>query len=338
MKKGFSLLLIVFILMSCDEVVVKEELKTKQILPSSLIDLTYPIGKGSAGDTKNGLLGYGFDLKGFCDTISVRAKIFENFPDNRVCINNPRSSFSNLLSGNNFDALEAKIMNKNIYLESGPALITHIKSLMKLALKTDTIDPNYACTYYRFSYFDSHRKLFISNSETQAYISDVFRNDIIVLTPKALVSKYGTHVLTDFYTGTKFEVLFRSNFESFHSESECEALFFNRMTEFIGGTPGIIQFQNPNLKSSQTEEQFIYNSIGSRNKFCGIINTTDYNPTNIRLDILSIFNDENIKTQFTSIGEDGILPIYELIFDEVKKQEVKTYIENYLSTNSSAAN
>ena len=63
-----------------------------------------------------------------------------------------------------------------------------------------------------------------------------------------------------------------------------------------------------------------------------MITSTDSNPDSIRVDLNSVFNGSNIKPQFIAIGQDGIIPIYELVSDETKKQEVKTYIEKYMTT------
>jgi hypothetical protein len=150
--------------------------------------------------------------------------------------------------------------------------------------------------------------------------------------------KYGTHVITNYFNGTKFEALYRCKFSpingfiSYSNGDVCEDLFINRMGEFTGGIFGI--FKNPintNTQKGQTDEQLIYNSIGSKNKICGMINTTDYNPDSIQFNAGSVFGEGNIKTQFIKIGSNGIIPIYELINDENKKQEVKVYIEGYLT-------
>jgi len=63
---------------------------------------------------------------------------------------------------------------------------------------------------------------------------------------------------------------------------------------------------------------------------CGLINATDNNPDNIHKNIYAAFGD-NIDIQFMQIGEDGLLPLYEVIKDSTKKQELKKHIEKYMS-------
>lgn len=327
MKKLISLSLLLSLLVSCNGPIDSPD--DSQSLPSSLIEFTYPSGIGTSGDTINGLLGYGYDITGFCDTISVKAKVFDSLPSGNIFLGYPNSTFPTLVNGGSFEELLNKINNPNIITASGEALTLHLKSLLKLADK-DSIDYNYAFTYYAITWINSHRKYY-SESDNQKYLTSDFKKDVLTLTPEELVSKYGTHILTDVFTGTKFEVLYRCKLGNLTSGDACENLFYNRMKEFIGGTPGIYKDTNTNTKYSQKDEQLIYNSIGSRKKLCGVINASDYNPDSIRLDVNSVFDDNNIKTQFITIGTDGILPIYELINDETKKQEVKTYIENYTS-------
>ena len=328
MKKEFLFLLLVIIFASCNDQVDKPELKP---LASTAIEFTYPSGIGTSGDTINGLLGYGYDASGLCDTISVKAKVFATLPIYGLYLDHPNSTFPTLVSGNTFDELLTKIRNPNIIRGSGEVLTQHLKSLMKLAKVSDSINSNYAYTYYACTYINLHRS-FYPEADNQPYLSSDFKNDIVALTANEIVSKYGTHVITNLFNGTKFEVLYRCKFSSPTNGTVCEDLFYNRMKEFMGGIFGIYKENDTNTKHFQTGEQLIYNSIGSRKKISGIINTTDYNPDSIRLNISSIFDKENIKTQFVTISSDGILPIYELINDETKKQEVKLYIEKYITS------
>ncbi len=329
MKKEFLLLLLVLLLFaSCIDQVDKPEL---QPLASSAIEFTYPSSIGTSGDAINGLLGYGYDATGLCDTISVKAKVFATLPVYGLYLSHPSSTFPTLVSGGTFDELSTKINHPYIITGSGEVLTQHLKSLMKLANVSDSINSNYAYTYYACTYINLHLK-FYTDADNQQYLSLDFKNDVVSLTAKEIVSKYGTHVITDLFNGTKFEVLYRCKFSSPTNGAVCENLFYNRMKEFTGGIFGIYKESDTNTKHYQTDEQLIYNSIGSRKKISGIINTTDYNPDSIQLNIGSIFDKENIKTQFVTIGSDGILPIYKLINDETKKQEVKVYIEKYMTT------
>ena len=290
------------------------------------------MGIGSSGDTINGLLGYGYDATGFCDTISVRAKVLENLPKGDLSIGNPSTTFPVLVSGADFAQFLGAINYSYNVNDCGAMLTSHLKSLMKLATKSDTIDSKSAYVYNAITYYNSHSYYFYG-ADTKNYVTSDFKKDVLALTASELVAKYGTHVLTNVFGGTKFEVLYRFKSDSYFSEAVAKEYFQARMNEYIGGIPFYIETGiAPVTKKIKTDEQFIYNSIGSRKKLCGVITSTDYNPDSIRVDLNSVFNGSNIKPQFIAIGENGIIPIYELISDETKKQEVKAYIEKYMTT------
>jgi hypothetical protein len=329
MKKQTCLLLLLVFVISCNDQSIPKEV---QSLPSSKVELVYPIGTGTSGDKTIGLVGYGYDATGFCDTISVRAKVLENLPNGDLSIGKPSTTFPVLISGADFAQFLGTINYPYNINDCGAMLSLHLKSLLKLANKSDSIDSKSAYVYYAITYYNAHNGYF-TGTDTKNYITSDFRNDVLALTPNALVAKYGTHVLTNVFGGTKVEVLYRFKSDNFFNENVAKEYFQARMKEYIGGIPFYIETGIGSVtKKIKTDEQFIYNSIGSRKKLCGVITSTDYNPDSITVNINQVFDASNIKPQFIAIGENGIIPIYELISDEAKKQEVKTYIEKYMTT------
>jgi len=330
MKKNYCLLLLlVIILASCKN---NEPVLDLPIPPTTSTELTYPLGIGSSGDTINGLIGYGYDATGFCDTISVRAKVLENLSIGDLSIGKPSTTFPTLVSGSDYAHFLVSINNPYFVNEYGAMLASHLRSLLKLATKSDTIDSKSAYVYYAITYYNSHRGYFYG-PDTKNYLTSDFKRDVLALSANELVAKYGTHVLTNVFGGTKFEVLYRFKSDNYFNEDVAREYFQARMKENIGGIPFYIKTDIAAVTTKiKTDEQFIYNSIGSRKKLCGMVTSTDSNPDSIKVDINPVFNKSYIKPQFIAIGEDGILPIYELISDETKKQEVKAYIEKYMTT------
>jgi len=331
MKKQCCLLFLLSFLVSCKDQPITQEY---QPLPSSITDLIYPIGIGSSGDKTIGLVGYGYDATGFCDTISVRAKVLESLPNGDLSIGKPSTTFPTLISGSDFTQFLANINNPNFVNEYGASLASHIKSLLKLATKSDSIDARSAYVYYAITYYNSHNGYFYG-ANTKNYLTSDFKNDVLAFTANALVAKYGTHVLANVFEGTKFEVLYRFKSDDYYNEDMAKKYFQARMKEYIGGIPMYIETGIGQVTTKiKTDEQFIFNSIGSSKKLCGVITSTDSNPDSITLDINQVFKTGNYKPQFIAIGQNGIIPIYELISDETRKLEVKTYIEKYMSSNT----
>lgn len=317
MKTIFPMILF-FLLFSCK--------KTDTLIPkSTLTELEYPTNIGSSGDTLTSVLGYGYDATGICDTFSVRAKILNLNQSGELVTGKFRTGSTELLSGYNFSAfLNDLDKYPNKLSEPKIAILSHIRSLLKLAYKSDIIDINYSYAYYSQKYLYSGSHYYINYLELDSEITSNFKSDIKILSPEKIVQKYGTHVLTDAVIGTKFEILYRCDLTSYDVEVVEQGLY-KRMNQYFGATSGTIKSENNTPKN----EQLIYNSIGSKTKLFGIINATDYNPDNIHFNIDSIFGN-NMKFQFISIGKDGLVPIYDLIQDSTKKLELKNYIDLYI--------
>jgi hypothetical protein len=185
MKKDLLLVLLVLVVAACNDQVDETELPASQPSASTAIELNYPSGIGTSGDTISGLLGYGYDASGPCDTISVKASVFSTLPENNIGY--PNSTYPTLVSGYTFDDLITKI-NRNTDSESGFVLTQHLKSLMKLANIADSINSNYAYTYYACTYIKAHHSFFfIPQADNQPYLSSDFKNDVVSLTANELV-------------------------------------------------------------------------------------------------------------------------------------------------------
>lgn len=281
----------------------------------------------NSGDLATSLLGYGYDASGFCDTTAGREKIV-NLDQVNTMLDHPTSSSSALVSADSFHDLVSRLMDPNQSVQSGFALSQHLKSLLRLAYKTDSMEASYGFVYYA-CIFKSSRYRF-HESSIQNGLTENFKKDIDLLPAKELISKYGTHVLTDISLGQKSEVLYRMKSKDLPSADDCESGFFNRMNQFIGYTWGVNVEHSP---YSTNDEQMIINTLGGGSKVCGILNATDYNPDKIKVNFYSPISHSNNHT-FIMIGKNGLIPLWDLIADSNKKQEIKAYIENYLASNN----
>ena len=324
--KTYFFVFLAFVFFSCNSTA---EQLSETITPSSVTQLEYPSNIGNSGDKVTSLLGYGYDATGFCDSTSGRAKVLdlnslESYSDG---IN---SSYSTLFSANSFSELTKKLSNSETPQVSFSeyALSAQLKSLAKLAFHTDSIDSKFAFAYYSIT-FVSPRFWIKKYSDLQKALSLNFQNDINLLTSQQLVSKYGTHVLTQVVLGKKCEVLYSAETPD---ALQAEHGLYQRMKQFMGGVSSIY-VSNYETKSNNTNERLIYNTIGGDKKMCGIINPTDYNPDKLFVDLYSSFNGSS-NLQFIEIGKDDLIPLYDLIKDTAKKQELKNYIEQYIASKS----
>ncbi len=297
---------------------------------STITELNYPANSGTSGDTLTSVLGYGYDALGLCDTLSVRAQVLTLNNKGNLIVGYPRvAEPSSIISGANFLDFVYMIHQYPFRTElPDTVFIAHIKSLLTLASGSNAIDYNCALAYYSFNITMTHCSYFINSSHPEQEVTPEFESDINTLTPEQIVQKYGTHVLTSVYKGAKFEMLYKCDTEN-GSNSGFDGNLYKRMNEFLGYAPGYIEYDVNESKGCKNE-QLIYNSLGCRSKLFGVINATDNNSDSIRIDIASLFND-NIEEQFFRISKDGIIPLYAFISDPIKKQAVKSYIDNYLS-------
>jgi len=324
--KTYFLFFLVFLFFSCSDSTT-EKLSDAIIPNATVTQLEYPTNTGNSGDKATSLLGYGYDATGFCDSTSGRAKIIDLSSINFIS-EGMNTSYPTLISGSNFSELTKKISNteNNQIPFSGYALSGHLKSLAKLAFHTDSIDSNFAFSYYSVTVV-SPRFRIPYYSDLQKALSLNFQNDIHLLTSQQLVSKYGTHVLTSVILGEKFEVLYSAET---NDPIQAEHGLYQRIKQFMGGTWGIY-VSDYETKSNNTNEKMIYNSIGGNKKMCGIINPTDYNPDKLFVDIYSSIKGSS-NLQFLEIGKDDLIPLYDLINDPAKKLELKSYIEQYIAS------
>ncbi len=124
MMRNFSFLIVLLFLFSCE----KEKFEPETTLSA----LDYPVGSGTSGDQRLSIIGYGIDASGFCDTISVKAKIAE-FSESNIKEQNTFESASCMISDTRLFDLQKKL---TLYpyksRQENTALYSHICSLLKL--------------------------------------------------------------------------------------------------------------------------------------------------------------------------------------------------------------
>ena len=164
------------------------------------------------------------------------------------------------------------------------------------------------------------------------YLTPTFSTNLSLITAtnvNSFVQMYGTHVLTDIYTGARLDALFRSQTTNTNKIIAATSLakatykdFFNKdftnsstITENAqnfdkrisyrtrGGNPALALFGDVNLST----------------------NTTPINFTNWKNSVLP----EN--SVFVDFGDSGLIPIYDLITNPTTKTLVKNAINAYLA-------
>ncbi|GGH81600.1 hypothetical protein GCM10011379_54230 [Filimonas zeae] len=160
------------------------------------------------------------------------------------------------------------------------------------------------------------------------YLTDDFLDYIQNKSPEMIVTKFGTHVLTNIITGGKLQI-------TYHSETTSE----NRSKAAQAGVKtsvGKIFSLNTNIDISETEANkntkwvLRYRSVGGdpTKNIQGIRQQgVDEAPVDYSAWQASATPE---RAELIEFGPNALIPIYELITDPVKKAAVQNYITQYL--------
>lgn len=165
----------------------------------------------------------------------------------------------------------------------------------------------------------------LSNYITQDFIDDV---NNFYSNPAILVQKYGTHILLDIYTGAKMDVLFQAETQNIDRSLAAR----------IGVKAGVKDIFNLDISngvdisasSLNFSKKLSYKTRGGNPSF-GLTGTLNLDQSNPKIDFTN-WQQSSARSNavLVDIGQYGLLRIYELISDPVKKAAVKAYVDEYL--------
>lgn len=277
-------------------------------------------------------LGYGYNVTGeFADANSTALKIIDT---DKFKIENPsRISDETVLSQEQKDEYGkdatsfSEMISKKV--EATKLLQVYGKTIpfASAKLNNQTFDKSYIYGSYnmiiklkRFRYNATAELL--SN-----YLTSNFLNDIEEKTPEQIVQNYGTHVSVDIYTGAKVDMIFQAKTTNHDRERAAR----------IGVRTYLNDVNNNEIDAIEAaknyEKKLYYKTRGgdqSKAK-AGIFNLDKKTPTINFIHWQSTVTKEN--SVLVDFGDSGLVIIYDLVKDPVKKAKLKFYIDNYLIQN-----
>lgn len=292
------------------------------------------------------MLGYGYDATGkFAHPSSVRAKVVDlnQLDESRIGVNRSTSNGPTpMLTG----SLEEFVRVKGSQVNFNQDELSKYKNLFRGSFADKfaadkTHYPNLQYTYayvsqqivMRTVYFDTYHFDGISSEQLDAYVSPQFRQDILQMSADDIIIKYGTHVLQYAVLGKRADYLYR---HSPYESHDAQYWFTRRIRENFNISPGIGVWPNNADAESPAKEnlyvEVVDNTRPEHNAW--MIDVTNYSGSPIEYDR---FYGENNLDEATLIdirfgmGRPGIIPIYEFVSDPLKKQEIKTAVDKYLS-------
>lgn len=335
MKKMLVLLVVVGTLFSCKKTA--EDLALNSDVIESNILVTGPkISENNPepqGDGIYNLLGYGYDVTGkYADVSAVRGHAVNaglyaiNNPD-RFELNNSDTTGTRVIQAKNAEDFAWKISTR---LKQSTGF-----KFFKAELTTPFANDNPLTTKYVYGSYTlilQHQRVKIMelHSQLQNYLTPAFKTDLKTMTAEELVKKYGTHILSNIILGAKLNVLYQASTKAEDKEAAQLAGFTYALKKVFNLATGALDPINENALKTISSPKLTYDAVGADiTKLKPIFSDTLITPAiNINDWQLSA---SKTNAQFVDIDENGLIPLYDLIADSIKKEAVREYIRTYLA-------
>ncbi len=224
-------------------------------------------------------------------------------------------AFSKIISGRVSATEKFKVFGQTIPFSS--AIISNKK-----------YDPVYIYGSYNLIVKQKRFRINATSELLSNYLTAGFIKDIEEKTPEQIVKDYGTHVAVDIYTGSALNMIFQAKTTNPNRESAARA----GVKKAINGSNEIDAIE----ASKNYAKKLFYKTRGGDKSLAmaGIYNLDKITPT------IDYSNWQNTTTKENSVlvdfGNNGLIFIYDLVKTPVKKAELKSYIDQYLTDNQVA--
>ncbi|MBC9913051.1 MAC/perforin domain-containing protein [Chitinophaga varians] len=293
-----------------------------------------PTKARSAGDGQNDLLGYGYDVTGeYANSASATYSVFNaealkrDYPT-RVEWDLSTKQEGKLIAGENVKSyLEKKSLNISGSVGVG---------LFKASVSTSFAGSESFYSRYAYCSYDLtiQQKRVKTNADVdllKQYLQPTFLYDVEHSSPQLLVQKYGTHVLTDIILGAKLELLYRSETTSSNRTTAVSAGITAGVGKIFNINTGF-SYSDSSAQSNSSQELHYVTHGGDPSK--GLIGTVQVGANNPVINIQNWQGSSTVQNaQLINFGPNGLVPLYEFISDPNKKEAVRNYIIQYLSSN-----
>lgn len=304
----------------------------------------------SAADGKYDLLGYGYDVTDdYLGLNSHKRKILDIDAIRAI-----KSDYYDFDNGSEISQTTYAGENSNSFLEEIKKK-TNISA--NASFKPDNSNLNKAFTgsvskyketgstfdyssKYSFTRIDvmkrMKRHMLYGNTEVyKKCLSQTFLEDLNTFTPERLVKEYGTHVLTDITLGGMYSLTYRSVIEDIKNKN-------NKKTIVKAGAGIALKKIGLNIDGSiETEENTTLGKINKSWSAKLICKGGDGSGTVRTFSSDGSFTDTYnfdgwaksvtlTNCRLVDVNWEKAIPIYELVADPIKKQQIKTVVDNYI--------
>lgn len=215
------------------------------------------------------------------------------------------------------------------------------KSLFKATITSKYTDSarfssRYIYSAYNLKIQQKRVKLNALNDVLKSYLDPEFLSYIQSQSPKAIISRYGTHVLADIILGGKLEVMYQSETEN-NDRTKAGSVGIDLAVKKIFKLNTGFAYESQYVTQNFSQKlHYVTNGGDPTKSIIGEImigNASNPNPTptiNISAWQSSCTLENSV---LIDIAPEGLIPIYDLIPDQAKALAVKDYVIQYLDQN-----
>lgn len=196
--------------------------------------------------------------------------------------------------------------------------------------ESTAFDGKYIYGSYNLVIKQRRYRLNASNELLQSYLTPEFTADLASKTPAQIIKDYGPYVMTDVYTGGKMAIAFQSETRN-QNRTEAARSGIKVSADIIFDVEVDEASEVNTSKASQNfSKKLAYRTFGGdpTKGLQGEINLDTSTPK------ISVTNWQNSVTPENSVlvdfGSDGFIPIYELVADAAKRNELKSAFDAFL--------
>lgn len=169
-------------------------------------------------------------------------------------------------------------------------------------------------------------RMFAIPAQLANYLTTDFLNDVENKTAKQIVDKYGTHVATDIYTGSVINIFFQA--KTTNPDREYAARIGIKTFSQNNANPLDIEASKKNF-----DKKIFYRTRGGDKNLAmaGMYTLRNGTP---KIDFSNWTQSSTVENSvLVDFGNDGLVVLYDLIKNPVKKAELKMYIDQYINDN-----
>lgn len=279
------------------------------------------------------IIGAGYDVTaGYLDFNAVKAPIFDlkKVPEDRLYRMGSNSCNPVNYRGTDVHDFLSDIMH-HIQINDIPKKESETATTLFAGtlLNNETFSSEYDhSSQYSFAYCEQviNIERWIINLpvlEDNQFISQEFLYDVKHTTPNEIINKYGTHVLNDICLGLRLRGIYRTMVSS-NPYSAAEIAFYNALWEMgkVGFFTGTTVSQDDNKLAQSIGGQLVVEYHGGNALMAASFGQKKYK------DWLDSANEDNYA--LTEILN-TLTPIYELIADGTKREQVKAAVYQYIA-------